>query len=491
MIDTRTAHLNCGALRRAAMLVAPCLAMMATPVRGQSVPTDFAKGIDVGTTGVGAIVRVVLPDDVYATVTRSDLADLRVFNGAGEAVPHALRHVPPPAVSDAEAVSVPVFPLYQVPTDRNLLTQVAIGPSGAVLSVRPAPEAQNVVVAYLVDASTVKTPLARLSLEWESAAGSTFLTRIDVEASDDLNRWRMVVPAAAVARLQYDQRELTQSDIDLPGVRARYLRLAWPKALAAVTLKAVRLRPQGVAAPPEIRWTTRTGVLAEPGGAVEYEAGGRLPVEHVDVEFADQTDLASVSIRARPDTSAEWRRVYSGVFYALAQSGERLRSAPARIAPAADRYWRVEADSEASSEANSATNSETSSAASSATRREASREGGWKADRLPRLKLGWYAHELVFLARGQGPYTLAYGSAVAVAAGAPLEALLAGLGTGAGDRITPGTVGPPRLLGGDRALTPAPRSVPWRQIALWSVLLAAVVGLAVMVLRASREMGSA
>ena len=93
-------------------------------------------------------MRVVLPDEVYLTATRSDLSDLRVFNRSDEAVPHTLRQAPLPQAADAQPVNVPLFPMYQVPTPGNALTQVRISPGGAVLEVRNGPAAGRAVVAY-------------------------------------------------------------------------------------------------------------------------------------------------------------------------------------------------------------------------------------------------------------------------------------------------------------------------------------------------------
>ena len=186
-----------------------------------------------------------------------------------------------------------------------------------------------------------------------------------------------------------------------------------------------------------------------------------MPVARVDVEFADPTDVASITVRSRPDTVSDWRQMHAGLFYTLTESGNRIGSAPAPVAPTTDRYWRV----------------------------ETGREGGWRRGRLPRLKLGWHPHELLFLAQGAGPYTLAYGSARAGTASAPIDALLRSLGGAADDdRIRAGTTGVPRDLGGAQVLRP---SKPWRQIALWVVLITAVLALGTLAFRVSREAGRA
>jgi hypothetical protein len=450
---TRSGHL---------LVVAVLVVGLTGGIGAQALRTDFARGAEIRTSGNAPIIRIVLPQDVYATTTQTDLADIRVFNNAGELVPHALRHTPLPSATEADSISLPIFPMSRLPSVDGVLTQVTVGRDGAILQLRNQPPADAVIVSYLIDASMVKTPLAELSLEWEGQTESTFLARVHVEASDDLNSWQTVVTSAAIARLRYGQDELTQRTITLPGARARYVRLPWPKELAGVTLTRVDARPESALPSRAITWSVLTGRTSDDSkAAAEFDAGGRLPVEHLDIEFADQADLASVRILSRPDQTSEWRQVHAGVFYGLVEAGEQIHSQPARISPTPDRYWRVETN----------------------------RDGGWTVGRLPRLKIGWYPHELLFMTRGQGPYTLAYGSLNADRSEAPLGTLLANLGdAGASDRIAEGTVGPARDLGGAQVLTP-PR--PWRQIALWGILIAAVAALAVMVLRASRDMSRA
>ena len=54
-------------------------------------PEDFASGLDLPGAADGGAYSVALPLAVYEQLTRADLADLRVFNGPGEVVAHALR----------------------------------------------------------------------------------------------------------------------------------------------------------------------------------------------------------------------------------------------------------------------------------------------------------------------------------------------------------------------------------------------------------------
>jgi hypothetical protein len=426
---------------------------------GQTRPADFARGADIRTTdGSGPVVRIVLSEEVYTTTTRADLADVRVFNKAGEAVPHALRHAPPAAATTSDAVTVPHFPLRRSRPDESTLTQVAVGPTGAVVEVRGGRTPGTETVGYLLDVTAIKAPIERIALAWDVAADATFLARVDVDGSDDLTTWRSLAAAVAVARLLDGERELVQADVDVRGARARYLRIAWPKELSAVRLTGVRVRPRSEAPTAEVTWTTRAGTVGTAAGIAEYDAGGRLPVELLDLEFADATDVASVVVRSRPDSFSEWRQVHVGAFFTAVHAGTRVHSSPARVRLTNDRYWEV----------------------------ETTRDGGWPGGRSPTLRLGWHAHELLFVPKGEGPFTLAFGSAHADQAAAPIEALLSNLGSrDAPAEPTPATLEATRDLGGAAALSPAR---PWRRIALWTVLVGAVLALATLVARASRDL---
>jgi len=52
---------------------------------------DYANGIELLTDEQAAIYKLLLPKQVYKSVTRSDLGDLRIFNQANEPVPHIIR----------------------------------------------------------------------------------------------------------------------------------------------------------------------------------------------------------------------------------------------------------------------------------------------------------------------------------------------------------------------------------------------------------------
>ena len=68
-----------------------CLSLSGVAGAAAPVPGDYASGLDLPGAADGGAYSVALPLTVYEQLTRADLADLRVFNGAGEVVAHALR----------------------------------------------------------------------------------------------------------------------------------------------------------------------------------------------------------------------------------------------------------------------------------------------------------------------------------------------------------------------------------------------------------------
>jgi hypothetical protein len=417
------------------------IAVLATATMGaQTVPRDFARGIEVRTDGGGAIFRVTLPRDVYLTVRQRNLDDLRVFNAAGALVPTSIRRVATSPVAD-ELISVPSFPMYtKAATGLGTSAQVKIDRLGAVVEVSGNRAEGDMLTSYLVDVSSVKEPLASLSLGWNAPDNASFLGHVHVEASDDLNKWRTLQMSAAIAQMRQGSFTISQRDIGLSGARARYLRLWWPTELQEATLTSVHVRPQGSPPSVEPEWEILTPAPV-PGspGAVSYDTGGQFPVERVDLEFADATDAADVTVSSRADPSEDLQRRHGGLFYTLTETDTRLASAPASISRNEDRYWTV----------------------------ETARDGGW-GGRPPRLKLGWFPQELLFVARGDGPYTLAYGSGRVGRTDAPIDAVLANLDDESQERIRQATLGGPYVLGGVEVLE-TPRS--WRREMLWIVLI--------------------
>src|SRR5204863_368776 len=76
------------------------------------------------------------------------------------------------------------------------------------------------LAGYLVDASEAKEPLAALTMSLPPSANTT--TRVRIDASDDLVRWRMLVAGSPLLALEFGGRRLTRDRIELPPTTAKF-----------------------------------------------------------------------------------------------------------------------------------------------------------------------------------------------------------------------------------------------------------------------------
>lgn len=110
--------------------------------------------------------------------------------------------------------------------------------------------------------------------------------------------------------------------------------------------------------------------------------------------------------------------------------------------------------------------------------------GGGLGFTMPQLHVGWLPQQLVFIARGEGPFQLAYGKVGANSAELPIQTLVPGWRRDSQLRAASATAGAERVLSGARALKPATDYKTW---ALWGSLVAGVLVLAWMAWQLARQ----
>ena len=117
-------------------------------------------------------------------------------------------------------------------------------------------------------------------------------------------------------------------------------------------------------------------------------------------------------------------------------------------------------------------------------------KGGGLGRGLPELAIEYYPDQLLFLARGEAPFQLAYGHHSAVPTGFSDRELLA-LVPPDKEQLQPSDtqLGQPVERAGPAALIAASPPLPVKRYALWAVLIAGALGLVIAALRMSRSTG--
>jgi hypothetical protein len=178
-----------------------------------------------------------------------------------------------------------------------------------------------------------------------------------------------------------------------------------------------------------------------------------LNVERLQVELSQPNSLAPVTLSGRRESSLPWQPMSSGLLYRLTQNGQDVVQNELQLSGQIVQQLKLTVDE---------------------------RGGGLGAE-APTVRFAVRSIQLVFLARGAGPYTLALGSATVKAASLPLSTLIpdysaAKLATLGKATVDGGAVATPAST----VTTAATIDTNWKKIGLWAVLLLSVLFLGAM-----------
>lgn len=480
-------------------LAAACACAMATASLAAPAPASPPASSPAGklvTTlslnGAGPYYTLRLPIALESESARADLGDLRVRNAAGETMP--LAWVPQPATLDL-VQHAPVT-LYKVPAAMSAASAVAAGTTASAA----AGTAQETPQSWIVDTRDAESDLVRLDLTL--AAGAQGIFGLRIEASDDLQRWRLVQPQAQVVQLQQlpvvgggggagnagDAKggaHLMSTGIELDGIPARYLRLTATSAGAAPPLAdatVTRTRRQATTAP--LEWSAPIAPAACEVNHCDYPLPRNLTVDALQIDLSDADTVGQVVVLGRVEeryAPVQHRHLLRGSLHALHLKQER---APPELG---DVFW----DTLATENVYWLTQAASAPDLHSPPLRLAGQR--WEMLRLstagdigqlghapPTLRVGARPRVLVFLARGAGPFHLDRAGAADVQPAMTMAQLMP---THAASDPLPADSATPELAAfatpasaPASSTSPAPPSTghaPW----LWAALLA---GLALM-----------
>jgi hypothetical protein len=439
--------------RTVVAIVALCI--LSGMVRAQAVtPKDFAYTQMATPQHDAAAYRIVLPLPVYQNTFNEDLADLRVFNADGIAVPYSLSRPAPQSQVHATPVTVPMFPLHE---------GVQISIDGVHLSINSADSAVNLqtqngtatttaVRQYLLDTRTLDTALAALQLGLPDGAPD-YTGRVGVEVSDDLAAWHSVLTSAPIANLHANGQTLIENRVEFVPAKAKFWRLSWRGISPNFELTNILVEPAGSVTEPD-RASLEVSGVADQKDPRQYtfDLGARPPVSRVNLILPDANSVIDAELSSRSTENSPWRTVLHSGFYRLKTPDAEQQNSALAVSPFTDRYWRARIVS---------------------------------AGTLPqsplRLHVEWIPNEVTFLAQGHSPFVLAYGDAFARRAEADLSNLPKAM------EIAPAVLGSVQISGGPKRLIAKPAPFPAIRVLLWAVLLLAVLVLSWMAYRLSND----
>jgi hypothetical protein len=151
---------SAASLLAAALLFAQTGASAESPPPHDPRPDEFATVFPLTVDGDDGVLQVQLPLAVYQASRTPGLADLRVYNGAGQLLPYALHYPEQRTRIEVREQSTTQFPLYQAAATPGaaggLDLQLRTGPDGALVSLdartaAPQPAPSRKLAALVVD----------------------------------------------------------------------------------------------------------------------------------------------------------------------------------------------------------------------------------------------------------------------------------------------------------------------------------------------------
>ncbi|UII71914.1 DUF3999 domain-containing protein [Pseudomonas sp. HN11] len=423
--------------------------MLCSAAFAQERPADFTTQVPLAVSGTGPWYRLELPLAVQLNARQADLGDVRVFNAAGESQAYALSRQSAQRTENRNVTDVKWFPLYAADTEQALpdvvMKATTTGTLVQITSATAPTPGKQVLRGWVLDASAIKAPLQQLSLDWSHEQEG--FQRFSIEASDDLQHWR-AWGDGQVARLSFADERVEQHDVSLPGQAARYLRLVWQGQEAPLLTSAQLVSVTSSSVPLPLVWSQPLAGTRLKAGEYSWQLPAGLSLERLRIELKQPNTLAPVMLAGRRDSKQAWQPLSNGVLYRLTQNGRDVVQDELQLPGQMVAELKLAVDE----------------------------RGGGLGIEAPTLRFAVRATQLVFLARGEPPFTLALGNASVKAANLPLSTLIPDYSA---ERLK--MLGQASVTG---EIATAPHAVDsgtdWKQLGLWAVLLLGVAALGAM-----------
>jgi len=446
-----------------ALCVGAATAQTAGMQSAPSTPEAYAWRWPLKTDGDSAAWQFEPTPEVYAALVDPQQLDFDVFDAEGRPVPLARMTLDAAALPGVTEVALPVFALPR-PAPDAVGEQVSLAlerdDSGRLYrlqaDVGPAAVAAGTAIDYILDADVGRDPqrpasVDRLELRW--AGSGDVLARFSLEGSDDLERWTLLVPGAAVASLQGEGgARLQRRDIAFTPTTLRYLRLRQLDGPPVVGLRVQARRSRAGATPPQWRRVQAEAQPAETDPITgehlyRYTLPASLPTGRLGLALGRDNATASVMIDAR--RGEVWVPQGTTTLFRLRDGEVRVANEDlALTVPVSAREWRLRSKV--------------------------------ALGPAPTLEAVYLPERYLFLAQGPAPYTLGAGSRSARRTEQPVELALATLRARLGRDWMPPTaaLGTRAAAAGESAYAEPERPVDWRGWLLWGLLIggALVVG---------------
>lgn len=362
---------------------------------GELKPGDFARGIVLECPENGSVCRFTLPVWVYDTLTRPDFRDVCIFNSKGAVIPFTLHHSEEKILYVKEtrpSVSLPIFPVYDEKRETGngkIAWSIVADNSGALINMgglageQEKKTGDKKPLCYLVDLSTLKTKPQRLEFLWDNSSGNR-VVRIEISESNDLDIWHTLVDSAVLADVRFGNNHLQQKDINFPAFYSKYLKISGMTENDRIIFNGITAHYEAGNIKDSPREWVRPILRQDSENPLDYlyDLKGYRPVDRLRVVLPEKNTLIDAVISSRNDLEKDWKVLFQGLLYSLDVQGFAMEKNSVSFERVEDNRFKMTLKGQ---------------------------QNVYGGD-APAMELGFLPHTVFFMAQGEGPYTLAYGS---------------------------------------------------------------------------------
>lgn len=278
------------------------------PPADPSKPDAYALQSSLEPAPGGALQRLALPADVLVALRRTDLGDIRVFDGRGKIVPIAL--VATGSAAARHRTSVPVYPVsgpasalgepgLSIRIENKNLARVVTVDSSSPPTSRTAPPS-----AMLLDTHGLREPVQSIALDMDIPAGKP--VPLTLLSSADLKHWEPLAEKI-LFRPADGSVLLGGATVTLPGVDLsnRFVSIDWGDA-SGVVVRSAGVVTASVAPAARIAVaTTTTASLADPH-EMRFDLPDVARLAAIRVTPADSEGVLPVKLFGRGQADRPW-----------------------------------------------------------------------------------------------------------------------------------------------------------------------------------------
>jgi hypothetical protein len=363
-------------------------------------PQDYTHALPLSANAKQGVLQLRLPKDVYLHARSPMLDDVRVFDAKGIAQPFALRTPAFEARTSHRDLPLSIFPLMANSERASQLDlDVSTASDGRLLSVKVRPEAggqpqatASRLSALILDLGKEPAPINALRFTLPPGQ-QEYSAQVWLETSSDMKHWDTVGAAELNWLVNQNAQTLANDHLDFDTRTFRYARLSWRSGTPLQFASIAAEQPvRSDATPPGEQLLLQPSLGREPKDLVYAVPPAIAPLK-VGLQFTDANVVLAGALGVYRELPARqvgqgpaWRfdALVSSTFYRITQNDQVRSSGDLDVPTAHATQWVLR------------------TAAPTPLR--------------PALRLNWQPATLVFLASGNGPYTLVAGRERAVPA---------------------------------------------------------------------------